>query len=131
MNVALTIAQLTSDARKEDWEIWYDKALAMLQPDPKIINTTAIAHQNYALSAYKHGKFDLCIAEYKKMLEFSPKHYAAYYMIAQSYELKQDYKTALSWYKKAQPYFSEGTRGREICDTGIQRMEAELFFLNE
>ncbi len=131
VNVALTIAQLTSDERKEDWEIWYDKALAMLQPDPKIINTTAIAHQNYALSAYKHGKFDLCIAEYKKMLEFSPKHYAAYYMIAQSYELKQDYKTALSWYKKAQPYFSEGTRGREICDTGIQRMEAELFFLNE
>jgi hypothetical protein len=33
--------------------------------------------------------------------------------------------------KKAQPYFAEGTRGREIADTGIQRMEAELFFLAE
>jgi len=131
VNVALTIAQLISDAHKDGWELWYDKALAMLQPDPKVISLTAIAHQNYALSAYKNGDFNLCIAEYKKMLEYSPKHYAAYYMIAQCYELKQDFKTALSWYKKAQPYFAEGTRGREIADTGIQRMEAELFFLAE
>ena len=131
VNVALTIAQLISDARKDGWEVWYDKALAMLQPDPKVITSTAIAHQNYALSAYKNGDFDRCIAEYKKMLEYSPKHYAAYYMIAQCYELKQDFKTALSWYKKALPYFAEGSRGREIADTGIQRMEAELFFLNE
>ena len=131
VNVALTIAQLISDARKDGWEVWYDKALTMLQPDPKVISATATAHQNYALSAYKNGDFDRCIAEYKKMLEYSPKHYAAYYMIAQCYELKQDFKTALSWYKKAQPCFTEGTRGREIADTGIQRMEAELFFLNE
>ena len=131
VNVALTIAQLISDAHKDGWELWYDKALTMLQPDPKVINATSIAHQNYALSAYKNGDFDLCVAEYKKMLEYNPKHYAAYYMIAQCYEIKKDYKTALSWYKKAQPYFAEGTRGREIADTGIQRMEAELFFLNE
>lgn len=131
VNVALTIAQLISDARKDGWEVWYDKALTMLQPDPKVISATATAHQNYALSAYKNGDFDRCIAEYKKMLEYSPKHYAAYYMIAQCYELKQDFKTALNWYKKAQPYFSEGSRGREIAETGIQRMEAELFFLNE
>ena len=131
VNVALTIAQLISDARKDGWELWYDKALAMLQPDPKVISATATAHQNYALSAYKNGDFDRCIAEYKKMLEYNPKHYAAYYMIAQCYEIKKDYKTALSWYKKALPYFAEGTRGREIADTGIQRMEAELFFLNE
>lgn len=131
VNVALTIAQLMSDAHKDGWEVWYDKALAMLQPDPKVINATSIAHQNYALSAYKNGDFDLCVAEYKKMLEYNPKHYAAYYMIAQCYEIKKDYKTALSWYKKAQPYFAEGTRGREIAETGIQRMEAELFFLNE
>ena len=130
VNVALTIAQLISDAHKDGWEVWYDKALARLQPDPKVISLTAIAHQNYALSAYKNGDFNLCIAEYKKMLEYNPKHYAAYYMIAQCYELKQDFKTALSWYKKAQPYFAEGTRGREIADSGIQRMEAELFFLN-
>ena len=131
VNVALTIAQLISDARKDGWELWYDKALAMLQPDPKVISATAIAHQNYALSAYKNGDFDLCIAEYKKMLEYSPKHYAAYYMIAQCYELKKDYKTALSWYKKAQPYFAEGTRGREIADGGVERMTAELFFLEK
>ena len=131
VNVALTIAQLISDAHKDGWELWYDKALTMLQPDPKVINATSIAHQNYALSAYKNGDFDRCVAEYKKMLEYNPKHYAAYYMIAQCYEIKKDYKTALSWYKKAQPYFAEGTRGREIADTGIQRMESELFFLNE
>ena len=131
VNVALTIAQLISDAHKDGWELWYDKALTMLQPDPKVINATSIAHQNYALSAYKNGDFDRCVAEYKKMLEYNPKHYAAYYMIAQCYEIKKDYKTALSWYKKALPYFSEGSRGREIAETGAQRMEAELFFLNE
>lgn len=131
VNVALTIAQLISDAHKDGWEVWYDKALAMLQQDPKVINATSIAHQNYALSAYKNGDFDLCVAEYKKMLEYNPKHYAAYYMIAQCYEIKKDYKTALSWYKKALPYFAEGSRGREIAETGVQRMEAELFFLNE
>ena len=65
VNVALTIAQLMSDAHKDGWEVWYDKALAMLQPDPKVITSTAIAHQNYALSAYKNGDFDRCIAEYK------------------------------------------------------------------
>ena len=69
VNVALTIAQLISDAHKDGWEVWYDKALAMLQPDPKVINATSTAHQNYALSAYKNGDFDLCVAEYKKMLE--------------------------------------------------------------
>ncbi len=131
VNVALTIAQLISDAHKDGWEVWYDKVLTMLQPDPKVINATSIAHQNYALTAYKFGRYDLCIEHYLKMLEYSPKHYSAYYMIAQCYEIKKDYKTALSWYKKALPYFAEGTRGREIADTGIQRMEAELFFLNE
>ena len=128
VNVALTIGQLIADSRMTGWEKWFDKALARLQPDPKVL---ANAHQNYAISAYKNGKFDRCIAEYNQVLEYNPKHNAAYYMIAQCYEYKKDYKTALSWFKKAQAAFSEGTRGREIADSGIQRMEAELFFLNE
>ena len=128
VNVALTIGQLIADSRMTGWEKWFDKALARLQPDPKVL---ANAHQNCAISAYKNGKFDRCIAEYNQVLEYNPKHNAAYYMIAQCYEYKKDYKSALSWFKKAQAAFSEGTRGREIADSGIQRMEAELFFLNE
>ena len=61
------------------------------------------------------------------MLEYSPKHYSAYYMIAQCYEYKKDYKNALSWYKKAQTAFAPGSRGREIADSGVERMTAELF----
>lgn len=61
------------------------------------------------------------------MLEFSPKHYSAYYMIAQCYELRQDFRSALAWYKKAQGAFAPGTRGREIADSGVARMTAELF----
>ncbi len=124
VNVALTIGQLIADCRQSGWEEWFEKALTRLQPDPKAVAT---AHQNYALSAYKNGDFDRCIAEYKKMLEYSPKHYAAYYMIAQCYEYKKDYKTALSWYKKAQAAFAPGTRGREIADSGVERMTEELF----
>jgi tetratricopeptide (TPR) repeat protein len=128
VGVALTLGQLIAETRSSGWEKWFDKALAMLEPDPKVL---ANAHQNCAISAYKTGAFDRCIAEYNKVLEYNPKHYAAFYMIAQCYEYKKDYKSALSWFKKAQAAFAEGTRGREIADTGIQRMETELFFLNE
>ncbi len=128
VGLALTIGQLTADCRMSGWEEWFDKALAMLEPDPKVIAATVSAHQNYAVSAYKFGQWDLCISEYNKLLEINPKHYAAFYMIAQCYEYKKDYRTALSWFKKAQGCFAEGTRGREIADGGVERMTAELFF---
>lgn len=131
VGLAITIAKLKSELHKSGWDEWYDKALGRLRPDPKLIATTAVAHQNYALSAYKYGQWDLCIEQYLKMLEYSPKHYSAYYMIAQCYELKKDYRNALSWYKKAQAVFAPGTRGREIADNGVAHMTAELFFLNE
>lgn len=124
VNVALTIGQLIADSRLSGWEEWFDKALTRLQPDPKVL---ANAHQNYAISAYKNGALDRCIAEYNKVLEINPKHYAAYYMIAQCYEYKKDYRTALSWYRKAQAAFASGTRGREIADSGVERMTEELF----
>ena len=124
VNVALTIGQLIADSRQSGWEEWFEKALTRLQPDPKAV---AAAHQNYAISAYKNGALDRCIAEYNKLLEINPRHYAAYYMVAQCYEYKKDYKTALSWYKKAQAAFASGTRGREIADSGVERMTEELF----
>ena len=127
VGLAMTIGQLTADCRMSGWEPWFDKALAMLEPDPKVIAATVSAHQNYAVSAYKFGQWDLCISEYNKLLEINPKHYAAFYMIAQCYEYKKDYRTALSWFKKAQGCFAEGTRGREIADGGVERMTAELF----
>ena len=128
VNVALTIGQLIADSHMTGWEKWFDRALARLEPDPKVL---ANAHQNCAISAYKTGKFDRCISEYDKVLEYNPKHHAAYYMIAQCYEYKKDYKTALSWFKKAQAAFGEGTRGREIADSGVERMTEELFFLDK
>ncbi len=131
VGLALTIARMTADVRVEGWKDWYDKALEMLKPDPKFIATTLAAHQNYALSAYRNGEFNLCIEEYNKVLELNPRHYAAYYMVAQCYEYKKDYKNALSWYKKAQTAFAPGTRGREIADSGAERMTAELFFRSD
>ena len=131
VGLALTIARMTADVRVEGWKDWYDKALEMLKPDPKFIATTLAAHQNYALSAYRNGEFNLCIEEYNKVLELNPRHYAAYYMVAQCYEYKKDYKSALAWYKKAQAAFAPGTRGREIADGGAERMTAELFFRSD
>lgn len=124
IGLAITIGKLLGELIKPGWEEWYDKAIARLQPDSK---TLAAAHQNYALTAYKSGRWDLCIEQYKKMLEYSPQHYSAYYIIAQCYESKRNYKTALAWYKKAQGAFSPGSRGREIADSGVERMTAELF----
>ena len=131
VGLAITIGKLLGDLFKPGWEEWYDKALNRLSPDPKVLATTAVAHQNYALTAYKYGKYDLCIQEYRQMLEYSPKHYSAYYMIAQCYEYKKDYKNALSWYKKAQTAFAPGSRGREIAEGGAERMTAELFFRSD
>ena len=127
VNLALTIGQLIADSYLPGWEAWYDRAVEMLRPSPKVIAATVAAHQNYALSAYKNGEFELCIAEYNKLLEINPQHYAAYYMIAQCYEIKRDFKNALAWYKKAQGVFAKGSRGREIADDGVQRMTAEVF----
>lgn len=129
--LAITIAKLRGDLYYDGWEKWYDKALDRLRPDPRTIANTVAAHQNYALTAYKYARYDLCIEHYLKMLEYSPKHYSAYYMIAQCYEMQKDYRDALSWYKKAQAVFAPGTRGRDIADNGAAHMTAELFFLNE
>ena len=52
-------------------------------------------------------------------------------MIAQCYEIKRDYRNALTWYKKAQAAFAPGTRGRSIADEGAQRMTEELFMRGE
>ena len=127
IGLAITIARLKSDLQHSDWNIWYEKALERLEPDQRTIANIAATHQNYALSAYKYGKWDLCISEYDKLLEINPRHYAAYYMVAQCYEYKKDYRSALSWFKKAQAAFASGTRGREIADSGVARMTAELF----
>ena len=129
--MALTIARAKADLNRPDWETWYGKALDMLLPSPKLLETTGSAYQNYAHSAYMKGRFDSCIELYKKVLEYRPKYYAAYYMIAQCYEYKYDYQNALNWFKKAQKVFAEGTRGREIADAGAERVQAELFMIGD
>lgn len=131
VSVALTIARVKADLNRPEWETWYGKALDMLLPSPKLLETTGSAYQNYAHSAYMKGRFDSCIELYKKVLEYRPKYYAAYYMIAQCYEYKYDYQNALNWFKKAQKVLPEGTRGREIADAGAERVQAELFMIGD
>ena len=129
VGIALTVARLKGDRKAPDWEEWYKRALDMLLPSPKLLETTGSAYQSYAFSAFNNERFDSCIELYKKMLEHKPKYYAAYYMIAQCYEYKYDYKNALSWFQKAQKVYATGTRGREIADSGVARVQAEIFML--
>ena len=131
VGVALTIAKVKAERSKPDWEAWYEKALGMLLPSPKLLETTAAAYQNYAHSAYTRGRFDRSIEMYEKVLEYNPKYYAAYYTIAMCYEYRKDYKNALTWFKKAQKVYAEGTRGREIADSGAERVQAELFMIGD
>ena len=127
--VALTVARLKADRRAPGWEEWYEKAIDKLTPSPEQIANLASAHQGYGYSAFKRDLFDRCIEQYKLVLEFNPNYVASYYMIAQCYEYKYDYKNALAWYKKGQTHFGKGTRGREICDSGAARVQAELFMI--
>ena len=127
VGLAMTIAHLKGDRRAPDWEDWYKIVLNRLTPTPEQIADLASAHQGYAYAAYKSFRTDLCIEHYKLVLEYNPQYYASYYMIAQCYERKHDYKNALAWFKKGQTLFGKGTRGREICDAGAERVQAELF----
>ena len=129
VGVALTVARLKGDRKAPDWEEWYKRALDMLLPSPKLLETTGAAYQSYAYSAFNNERFDSCIDLYKKMLEYKPKYYAAYYMIAQCYEYKYDYKNALTWFQKAQKVYAPGTKGREIANSGVARVQAEIFML--
>ena len=129
VGVALTIAKVKAERNSPDWEAWYGKALDMLLPSPQLLENTAAAYQNYAHSAYTRGRFDRSIEMYRKMLEYNPKYYAAYYTIAMCYEYRKDYRNALTWFKKAQGVFAEGTRGREIADAGAARVQEELLML--
>lgn len=129
VGVALTIARLMADRKAPGWEKWYEKAIDKLNPSPELIANLASAHQGYAYSAFRNELFDRCIEQYKLVLEFNPKYYASFYMIAQCYEYKYAYKEALAWYKKGQSVYVKGTRGREICDTGAARVQAEIFML--
>ena len=129
VGVALTVAKLKGDRRAPDWESWYKRALDMLLPSPKLLETTGAAYQGYAISSFKNDRFDQCIQLYKKLLEYRPKYYAAYYMIAQCYEYKYEYKLALNWYQKAQKAYPPNTNGREIADAGAARVQAELFMI--
>ncbi len=131
VGVALTVARLKGDRHAPDWESWYQRALNMLLPSPKLLETTGAAYQGYAFSSFNNERFDLCIQMYKKTLEYKPKYYAAYYMIAQCYEYKYEYKTALSWYQKAQKVFAPNSKGREIADAGVARVQAELFMIGD
>lgn len=131
VGVPLSIGKLQSDRGVPGWENWYEKALEMLRPDKETLALTATAHQNYALAAMRRGKYDLAIREYRDMLDYDARHYSAYYLIAQCYEYKKDYKSALEWFKKAQGFFRPGSRGREIADAGVDRMTQELFMHEE
>nr|MCR5352349.1 tetratricopeptide repeat protein [Bacteroidales bacterium] len=131
VGVALTIARLKGDRHASDWESWYERALNKLLPSPQTLETTGAAYQSYAYSSFTNERFDLCIQLYKTLLEYRPKYYAAYYMIAQCYEYKYEYKTALSWYKKAQKACDPNTKGREIADAGVARVQAELFMIGD
>ena len=128
VNLAYSIAAVKAENYRpfeEDIKPWLDKALEMLQPDA---STLSRVHQQYGLGYYKTMKYwDKAIEHYKEAYRYNPKFTSALSTIAYCYELKKDYKQALTWYEKFLAVAKQDSRAYEFAVERVAYIKAELF----
>ena len=128
VNLAYSIAAVKAENYRpfeEDIKPWLDKALDMLQPDA---STLSRVHQQYGLGYYKTMKYwDKAIEHYNEAYRYNPKFTSALSTIAYCYELKKDYKQALTWYEKFLAVAKQDSRAYEFAVERVAYIKAELF----
>lgn len=128
VNLAFSIAGVKSDAWhpfEEQIKPWLDKALEMIEPDPALMSRI---HQQYALGYYKkQNAWDKAIEHYKAAYQYNPDFASALLTIAYCYELKEDLKSALSWYEKYLDVAQTDSSGYKFAQQSIKFIKAELF----
>ena len=128
VNLAYSIAAVKSERYRpfiEEIKPWLDKAMEMLQPDPSLMSRI---HQQYGQGYYKTmNSWDDAIAHYKEAYRYNPKFISALSTIAYCYELKKDYRQALSWYERFLAVAKQDTRAYDFAVERITYLKSELF----
>ena len=127
VELALAIASVKSKGiRPFDKEVkpWYDKAYAMLQPDPAQLSKVC---QGYATGHFRHMNWSEAIVWYKKAYEASPSQKYLLSSIAYCYEQLKDYKTALSYYEEYLKNAKPGATNYTFAEESVRFLKAELF----
>ena len=96
--LAVSIARLHSiPIFAQDADLWFNKALAMLEPDPEDLS---MVYQSYGEAEYSHQNWDKALPLYKEAYKVNPKNLSLISTIGYIYEQKKDYKSAIEWYER-------------------------------
>ncbi|MBI3138129.1 MAG: tetratricopeptide repeat protein [Sphingobacteriales bacterium] len=91
------------------------KIMEVVQKD----SNNVFAQLTLAKGALLSGQFDKAIVRLEKVIQLQPGNMEGYLLMADLYERKQDYKNAVSWYRKSLPVIQQP----EIRDAVSQRIE--------
>ena len=125
-SLALEIASTRSRFMPYEREVmpWFDKALAMTDPDPKLM---ASIYQEYGRAEYTRMNWDKAILLYKTAYQYDPEYNSALSTIGYCYEQKKDYKNAVLYYERYLDYAKPGTKAYQFVEESLRFVRAELF----
>lgn len=127
VELALAIASVNSRGHysfREEVLPWYDKAHAMLQPDPVL---SARVFQGYATGFFRQNDWAQAIVWYKKAYESNPAQKYFLSSIAYCYEQLKDYRTALSYYEEYLKAAKPGSSNYRFAEESVRYLKGELF----
>lgn len=125
-SLALDIASTKSYFRPYEREVmpWFDKALAMTDPDPKLM---ASIYQEYGRAEYARMNWDKAILLYKLAYQYDPDNNSALSTIGYCYEQKKDYKNAVLYYERYLENAKPGTKAYQFVEESLRFVKAERF----
>ena len=123
--LAVSIARLHSiPIFAQDADLWFNKALAMLEPDPEDLS---MVYQSYGEAEYSHQNWDKALPLYKEAYKVNPKNLSLISTIGYIYEQKKDYKSALEWYDRYLSLGKPGTKAYQFVEESVRWLKAEKF----
>ena len=125
-SLALDIASNRTHCMPYEREVkpWFDKALAMTDPDPKLM---ASIYQEYGRAEYTRMNWDKAILLYKTAYQYDPEYNSALSTIGYCYEQKKDYKNAVLYYERYLEYAKPGTKAYQFVEESLKFVKAERF----
>lgn len=103
---------------------YFDKAIAMMQPDSSLMKTIL---DRKAAMAFNANDFQKAIDYYKKSYDYGKTNISALLSIGYCYECLKDYKNALLYYEQYKKSGKPGSSGYKYAEESIAYVKAELF----
>lgn len=105
---------------------YFDKAIAMMQPDSSLMKTIL---DRKAAMAFNANDFQKAIDYYKQSYDYGKTNISALLSIGYCYERLKDYKKALLYYEQYKKIGKPGSSGYKYVEESIAYVKAELFML--